>query len=158
MSDLPAKRAPKKRAKKGKRGKSAQSGKDGLELGTDKLYFKIGEVADIVEVAAHVLRYWESEFRMRPQRSASGQRMYRRKDIARFLRIRKLLHDEGFTIAGARKVFSEGAASTAPQAGGADSSRLGDALQRIADVRARVAARASTISTAMARPRWSRAT
>ncbi len=105
----------------------------------DKLFFRIGEAAQIVGVEPHVLRYWESEFKMRPQRSSSGQRMYRRKDIARFLRIRKLLHDEGFTIAGARKVLIDGV-TDASASGGADAGRLGDALKRIAEVRARITA------------------
>jgi len=74
----------------------------------DKLYFRIGEVSELVGVEPHVLRYWETEFRMRPHRSSSGQRLYRKKDIERFLRIRKLLHAEGFTIAGARKVLHQG--------------------------------------------------
>ena len=74
----------------------------------DKLYFRIGEVAELVGVEPHVLRYWETEFRMRPHRSSSGQRLYRKKDIERILRIRKLLHAEGFTIAGARKVLHQG--------------------------------------------------
>ena len=69
----------------------------------DKLFFRIGEAAELVGVETHVLRYWETEFKMRPQRSGSGQRMYRRKDIEKFLRIRNLLHERGFTIAGARK-------------------------------------------------------
>jgi DNA-binding transcriptional MerR regulator len=103
----------------------------------DKLFFRIGEAAEIVGVEPHVLRYWESEFKMRPQRSSSGQRMYRRKDIARFLRVRKLLHDEGFTIAGARKVLIDGV-SDVSSTGGADTGRLGDALRRIAEVRARI--------------------
>jgi DNA-binding transcriptional MerR regulator len=79
----------------------------------DKLFFRIGEASQLVGVEPHVLRYWESEFKMRPQRSSTGQRMYRRKDIAHFFRIRKLLHDQGFTIAGARKVFSGAAAPAA---------------------------------------------
>jgi DNA-binding transcriptional MerR regulator len=103
----------------------------------DKLFFRIGEAAQIVGVEPHVLRYWETEFKMRPQRSSSGQRMYRRKDIARFLRVRKLLHDEGFTIAGARKVLLDGIMDASPS-GGADSSRLGDALSRLAELRARI--------------------
>ena len=81
----------------------------------DKLYFRIGEVAELVGVEPHVLRYWETEFRMRPHRSSSGQRLYRKKDIGRFLRVKKLLHTEGFTIAGARKILQKGdtaAAST----------------------------------------------
>src|SRR5690606_28265948 len=108
---------------------------DGVEL-PDKLFFRIGEVSELVGVEAHVLRYWESEFRLRPQRSSSGQRMYRRKDIARFLRIRKLLHEEGFTIAGARKALSGGAAEPTS----ADPTRLLEALERVTELRARIAA------------------
>ena len=76
----------------------------------DKLFFKIGEVCEIVAVQAHVLRYWESEFPMlQPQKSRSGQRTYRRRDVEMALRIKELLYDEGFTIAGAkRKLSSEG--------------------------------------------------
>ncbi|MCB9665534.1 MAG: MerR family transcriptional regulator [Alphaproteobacteria bacterium] len=71
----------------------------------DKLYFRIGELAEIVGVEPHVLRYWEQEFRIRPERSPSGQRMYKRRDIGRFLAIRRLLHTQGFTIAGARRAL-----------------------------------------------------
>ncbi len=70
----------------------------------DKLFFKIGEVCDLVGVQAHVLRYWESEFPMlQPQKNRAGQRTYRRKDVEMALRIKALLYDEGFTIAGAKK-------------------------------------------------------
>lgn len=70
----------------------------------EKIYFKIGEVCDIVGVQAHVLRYWETEFPMlSPQKNRSGQRSYRRKDVEISLRIKELLYDEMFTIAGARK-------------------------------------------------------
>lgn len=76
----------------------------------DKLFFKIGEVCDLVGVQAHVLRYWESEFPMlQPQKNRAGQRTYRRKDVEMALRIKTLLYDEGFTIAGAKKKLqSEG--------------------------------------------------
>jgi DNA-binding transcriptional MerR regulator len=76
----------------------------------DKLFFKIGEVCEIVGVQAHVLRYWETEFTMlQPQKNHSGQRNYRRRDVEMALRIKQLLYDEGFTIAGAkRKLSSEG--------------------------------------------------
>lgn len=76
----------------------------------DKLFFKIGEVCELVGVQAHVLRYWESEFPMlQPQKNRAGQRTYRRKDVEMALRIRELLYDEGFTIAGARKrLMNEG--------------------------------------------------
>lgn len=69
-----------------------------------KLYYKIREVCEIVGVEAHVLRFWETEFpALAPPKSKSGQRTYRPKDIGLLLRIKKLLYDEGFTIAGARK-------------------------------------------------------
>ena len=69
-----------------------------------KLYYKIREVCDIVGVEAHVLRFWETVFpALSPPKSKSGQRTYRPKDIELLLKIRKLLYDDGFTIAGARK-------------------------------------------------------
>jgi len=73
----------------------------------DKLFFKIGEVCELVGVQAHVLRYWETEFSMlQPQKNRSGQRTYRRRDVEMALRIRQLLYDDGFTIAGAKKKLS----------------------------------------------------
>src|ERR671916_158707 len=70
----------------------------------EKIFFKIGEVCDLVGVQAHVLRYWETEFSMlSPQKNRSGQRSYRRRDVEIALRIKQLLYDEMFTIAGARK-------------------------------------------------------
>jgi DNA-binding transcriptional MerR regulator len=69
-----------------------------------KLYYRIGEVADIVGVEPHVLRYWETEFRsIRPQKSRKGQRIYSRKDVDRLLQVKDLLYTHGFTIAGAKK-------------------------------------------------------
>lgn len=69
-----------------------------------KLYYRIGEVSEIVGVAPHVLRYWESEFRtIRPQKSNKGQRVYSRRDVERLLRVKDLLRSQGFTIAGARR-------------------------------------------------------
>lgn len=81
---------------------------DDLDLGTEKLYFKIGEVAEIVGVPAHVLRFWESEFSgLKPQKSRSQQRVYRRKDVGLLLRIKHLLYEKRFTIAGARMQLKE---------------------------------------------------
>jgi len=81
-----------------------------------KLYFRIGEVASIVGVEPHVLRYWESEFRtIRPQKSRSGQRVYSRRDVDRLLRVKELLYDEGFTIAGARKKLRDNSRPAAEQ-------------------------------------------
>jgi DNA-binding transcriptional MerR regulator len=69
-----------------------------------KLFFRIGEVAELVGVEPHVLRYWEREFRtVRPSKSAKGQRVYSRRDVESLLRVRDLLYREGFTIAGAKK-------------------------------------------------------
>src|SRR5450432_979157 len=69
-----------------------------------KLYFRIGEVAELVGVEPHVLRYWEREFRsIRPTKSAKGQRVYSRRDVENLMRVRELLYAEGFTIAGAKK-------------------------------------------------------
>ena len=59
----------------------------------DKLYFRIGEVAQLVGVDAHVLRYWESEFKIKPHRSSSGQRLFRKQDLSSFYRIKSLLHE-----------------------------------------------------------------
>lgn len=73
----------------------------------DKLYFKIGEVCEITGVKQHVLRYWESEFRiLSPQRANSRQRLYRRGDVENILRIKRLLKEEGFTISGAKKLLA----------------------------------------------------
>lgn len=70
----------------------------------EKIFFKIGEVCDIVDVQAHVLRYWETEFPMlSPQKNRSGQRSYRRRDVEIALRIKELLYDDLYTIAGAKK-------------------------------------------------------
>ena len=70
----------------------------------DKLYFKIGEVADIVGVEAYVLRFWESEFTvLSPKKTDSGHRVYRKKDVETVVRIKELLYEKGYTIAGARK-------------------------------------------------------
>jgi len=70
----------------------------------DKHYFKIGEVAELAGVEPYVIRYWESEFRsLRPQKSRSNQRLFRRKDLERILEIRRLLYEEGYKIEGARR-------------------------------------------------------
>jgi DNA-binding transcriptional MerR regulator len=70
----------------------------------EKLYFRIGEVAELCELPAYVLRFWESEFpQLKPVKSATGQRMYRQRDVEHVLRIKQLLYNEGFTIPGARE-------------------------------------------------------
>ncbi len=73
----------------------------------DKLYFKIGEVAEIAGVETHTLRYWETEFpNLAPRKADSGHRHYRRKDVETVMRIKELLYDKKLTIAGARRILS----------------------------------------------------
>jgi DNA-binding transcriptional MerR regulator len=70
----------------------------------EKLYFRIGEVARLSELPTHVLRFWETEFpQLKPTKSSSGQRMYRRREVEFILTLKRLLHQEGYTISGARE-------------------------------------------------------
>jgi len=74
-----------------------------------KLYFKIGEVSKITGLPSHVLRFWETEFgRIRPKRSPSGQRLYRRQDVELVLKIKELLYVKKYTIRGAIKCLNSG--------------------------------------------------
>jgi DNA-binding transcriptional MerR regulator len=81
----------------------------------NKLFFKIGEVCELTDTQPYVLRYWESEFpALAPAKNTSGQRIYRRRDIETVLRIKQLLYEEGFTIAGAKKRLEMEMAGRAP--------------------------------------------
>jgi len=72
----------------------------------DKLYFRIGEVARLCKVQSYVLRFWESEFpQLKPNKSGTGQRLYRKRDVEMALQIKHLLHEEGYTIIGARQLL-----------------------------------------------------
>ena len=74
----------------------------------EKIYFRIGEVSALAKLPTYVLRFWETEFpQLRPTKSSTGQRMYRRKDVEFVMQIRKLLYEDGFTIAGARERLRE---------------------------------------------------
>jgi DNA-binding transcriptional MerR regulator len=74
----------------------------------DKLYFRIGEVSELTQTKAYVLRYWETEFpTLKPVKSRSRHRLYRRQDVETVLEIKRLLYDMGFTIEGARKQLAE---------------------------------------------------
>src|SRR4051812_46131665 len=96
------------RQRGGGHGGAGEGGGSGGSLPT-KLYFRIGEVASAVGVETHVLRYWETEFRsIRPQKSSRGQRVYSRRDVETLMRVKELLYDRGFTIAGARRQLREG--------------------------------------------------
>src|SRR5690349_15302810 len=82
----------------------------------DKLYFRIGEVADLCRLPAYVLRFWETEFPLlKPTKSSTGQRMYRRRDVENVVRIKQLLYSEGYTIAGAREQLKQEARGSKSQ-------------------------------------------
>lgn len=116
MAKKTARKRGRKKAARGPAGSSAADDEtaDGVPEGVEpadlsglkegKLYYRIGEVSQITGVKPYVLRYWESEFRlMAPQKSRSKQRLYRQKDIETILAIKRLLYEERYTIAGARK-------------------------------------------------------
>ncbi len=113
------------------RSKARAPQKPGSRLGDtvevpDKLYFKIGEVAELTGVQPYILRYWETEFgTLRPAKSRSGQRLYRRNDVLAVLRIKELLYRQRFTIAGARRRLAAEQGPLAPT--------VLDSLQRIKD-------------------------
>ena len=101
----------------------------------DKLYFKIGEVARLVGVKPYVLRYWESEFSvLRPGKTRSRHRLYRRKDVETLLEIRRLLYAEGYTIAGAKRRLREGARTAGTPRVGAEGATLAEVRQELLDL------------------------
>jgi DNA-binding transcriptional MerR regulator len=82
----------------------------------DRLYFKIGDVARICGVKTYVLRFWETQFpQLKPNKSGTGQRLYRRRDVELALEIKRLVHGEGYTLVGARQVLEEGNRHHGPQ-------------------------------------------
>jgi DNA-binding transcriptional MerR regulator len=83
----------------------------------DKLYFKIGEVSELLGVEPYVLRYWETEFSiLSPKKSGTGHRLYRRKDVELLLRIKHLLYEKRFTIEGARQTLQAESRAPKPKA------------------------------------------
>ncbi|CAB5104037.1 Transcriptional regulator, MerR family [Olavius algarvensis associated proteobacterium Delta 3] len=101
----------------------------------DKIYFKIGEASRIAGVQPHVLRFWETEFkRIKPKRTPSGQRMYRRQDVELILIIKHLLHVKKFTIEGAKK-YLKAKSSTTPTPGTRDTlKKVREELVRIREL------------------------
>ena len=101
----------------------------------DKLYFRVGEASSIVGVPAYVLRFWESEFhQIRPKRTPSGQRLYRKKDIETILKIKHLLHDQKFTIRGAKQHLRYGNTSVPPHPPKAALDEIKEELRQIRDL------------------------
>ena len=81
----------------------------------DRLYFKIGDVARICGLETYVLRFWESQFpQLKPNKSGTGQRLYRRRDVELVLEIKRLVHAEGYTLAGARQALGQISAQRRP--------------------------------------------
>ncbi len=94
---------PRKQGRSNGAGNKAKSKADDVLI-PDKLYFRIGEVANLCRLPAYVLRFWESEFpQLKPVKSSTGQRMYRKRDVESVLHIKQLLYEQGFTIQGARQ-------------------------------------------------------
>src|SRR5450631_1114945 len=98
----------------------------------DKLYFRIGEVSRLCRLPAYVLRFWETEFpQLKPVKSSTGQRMYRQRDVENVLHIKKLLYDQGFTIAGARQQLKAEAKPSHRQDGLPFPKRSADHLKKV---------------------------
>lgn len=98
----------------------------------DKMFFRIGDVSRITGVKSYVLRYWESEFKsLRPVKNRAGQRIYRKKDVKLILDIRRLLYDEKFTIAGARKHIEETRRAKLNETAEPNSARLMSVLRKV---------------------------
>jgi len=101
----------------------------------DKLYFKIGEVSELLGLPSYVLRFWETEFaRIKPKRTPSGQRLYRKNDVAFILKVKHLLYEKGFTISGARQHLrsKQNLSEALPQT--LSVSELRDELEKIRDL------------------------
>jgi len=105
----------------------------------DRLYFKIGDVARICGVETYVLRFWETQFpQLRPGKSGTGQRLYRRRDVEMALEIKRLVHDQGYTLAGARQSLEQGHRrhGSGSAETGTESGRKHEAAETIARARA----------------------
>ena len=82
------------------------------KVSSDRLFYKIGEISEVVDIEPHVLRYWESEFPfLKPRKNKTGQRVYTRKDLELVLKVKNLLYKEKYTIAGVRKKFGANSAN-----------------------------------------------
>jgi DNA-binding transcriptional MerR regulator len=105
------------------------------EVASEKLYYRIGEVEQITEVPAYVLRYWESEFKLlRPKKNPAGQRLYRPRDLELVQRIKALLYDERLTLEGAKKrLLSESRKTNQQLDLGLRETSYADTLRRIRD-------------------------
>jgi DNA-binding transcriptional MerR regulator len=132
----------------------------------DRLYFKIGDVARICEVETYVLRFWETEFpQLKPNKSGTGQRLYRRRDVELALEIKRLVHVEGYTLAGARQVLGQTQRShefqhdpqpSLPLGGGDSGERREDVAATIGHARAELRELASLLASPEPKPQHRR--
>lgn len=105
----------------------------------DRLYFKIGDVAQLCGVETYVLRFWESQFpQLKPNKSGTGQRLYRRRDVELALEIKRLVHREGYTLSGARTVLEQGQRRTHKRENSQASLPMSDPNKRLDDVAAAI--------------------
>jgi DNA-binding transcriptional MerR regulator len=112
--------------RKPRNNRQVRGSSDGILI-PDKLYFRIGEVGDLADTKPYVLRYWETEFpTLKPVKSATGHRLYRRRDVEMVFEIKRLLYEEGFTIEGARRYLA-GSSEVVADASPAASSKLSEA-------------------------------
>jgi len=101
---------------------------------SDRLFFRIGDVSQLTGIESYVLRFWEGEFpKLSPKKTSSGQRQYRRKDVETVLEIKRLLYDEGYTIAGARKAMRGSSRKKSTAVGSREQSALPFASKPDAD-------------------------
>lgn len=124
----------------------------------DRLYFKIGDVARICNVETYVLRFWETQFpQLKPNKSGTGQRLYRRRDVETALEIKRLVHGEGYTLIGARQALgqarrAESSQSHTPLNPGDPNQRLDAAASVIGAARAELREIAGMLSAAQPHP------
>jgi DNA-binding transcriptional MerR regulator len=117
----------------------------------DRLYFKIGDVAKICDVETYVLRFWETQFpQLKPNKSGTGQRLYRRRDVEMALEIKRLVHQQGYTLVGARQALEQGHRQLA--ADSAASSDAGRHRESAAEVIGRARAELREIAGMLASP------
>ncbi len=113
-----------------------------------KIYFRIGEVARLLGVAPHVIRFWETEFKsLRPQKSRTGQRVYTRRDVERLVTIHRLLKEERYTIEGARKYLREKGAEPSEPAAAPPADRSEPLRAALLSARARLALALEALET-----------
>ena len=120
----------------------------------DRLYFKIGDVARICDVETYVLRFWETQFpQLKPNKSGTGQRLYRRRDVEMALEIKRLVHKEGYTLVGARQAMEQGRRNRPVSAGatGAGTGKRESAAETIGRARAELREIAGMLASPVAR-------